>query len=99
MPLLHIALQEGFEHEPVEIRINGKEVFNKPQVNTRQQIGFADAYEADVEGGAVEVTLALPQRAVTVSRVLQVAAPAYVGVSVTAQGLEFKLSQEPFGYL
>ena len=99
MPLLHIALQEGFEQEPVEIRINGKQVFDKPQVNTRRQIGFADSVEADVAGGAIAVALSLPQRALSVSRVLQVAAPTYVGVSVTAQGLEFKLSQEPFGYL
>jgi hypothetical protein len=98
MPLLDIALQEGFENDLVAIRINGKEVFSKPQVSTRRQLGFADSYETDVGGGAIEVTLELPQRPLSASRVLQVSGPTYVGISVTAEGLQFDLSQEPFGY-
>jgi len=99
MPLLDIALQEGFENDLVAIRLNDKEVFSKPQVSTQRQIGFADSYETDVDGGAIKVTLELPQRPLSASRVLQVTGPTYVGVSVTAEGLQFDLSQEPFGYL
>lgn len=99
MPLLHIALQEGFENDAVKVRINGQEVFNKPQVSTRRQIGFADSYEAEVGGGTIKVTLDLPQRAISASRVLQVNAPTYIGASVTADGLQFDISREPFGYV
>jgi len=83
----------------VEMRINGAEVFNKPQVSTRRQIGFADSFETNVGGGAIKVTLDLPHRAISASRVLQVNAPTYVGASVTPEGLQFDISQEPFGYL
>lgn len=99
MPLLHIALQEGFENDAVEMRINDAEVLNKPQVSTRRQIGFADSYETNVGGGAIKVTLDLPHRAISASRVLQVNAPTYVGASVTTEGLQFDISKEPFGYL
>jgi hypothetical protein len=99
MPLLDIALQEGFENDVVAIRLNGKEVYSKPRVSTRRPIGFADSYETDVDGGAIKVTLELPQRPLFASRVLQVTGPTYVGVSVTAEGLQFDLSEEPFGYL
>ena len=84
MPLLHIALQEGFENDSVAMRINGAEIFNKPQVPRRRQIGFADSFETHIGGGAIKVTLDLPHRAISASRVLQVNAPTYVGSSVTA---------------
>ena len=57
MPLLHIALQEGFENDSVAMRINGAEIFNKPQVPRRRQIGFADSFETHIGGGAIKVTL------------------------------------------
>ena len=31
-PALHIALQDGFDHDTVVVRVNGQEVFNTPGV-------------------------------------------------------------------
>jgi hypothetical protein len=101
MVLLHVALQEGFEDDTVVIRVNGEEVFHKPNVKTRLQIGYADSIEVNVQEGPVNVEVALPLRDLTESVVLQVSAPVYLGVSVTRDGriMYTEPRSEPFGYL
>ncbi len=48
MPTLQIDLQEGFDRETVAIQVDGREVFQKPDVTTKAQIGLADRVEQDV---------------------------------------------------
>lgn len=99
MPLLHVALQEGFSNDTVEIRVNGTELFRKSGVSTRLQIGFADSVETEVEADAVDLAVSLPQKSLSKSIVFPISDPTYVGVSVEAQGIVFNVSMEPFGYL
>jgi hypothetical protein len=99
MPLLHVALQEGFSNDTVEIRVNGTEVFRKSGVTTRTQIGFADSVETEVDADAVNIMVSLPQKGLSKSLVFPIAEPTYVGVSVAAQGLVLDVSMEPFGYV
>lgn len=99
MPLLHVAMQEGFSNDTVEIRVNGAEVFRKSGVSTRTQIGFADSVETEVDADAVDLTVALPQKALSKSLTFPLSEPTYVGVSVGAQGIAFDVSMEPFGYV
>lgn len=99
MPLLHVALQEGFSDDAVEVRVNDREVFRKPSVSTRTQIGFADSVETEVESDAVDLVVSLPQKSLSKSIVFPISEPTYVGVSVTPQGIAFEVSMEPFGYV
>lgn len=100
MALLHIALQEGFTNDTVIIRINGKEIFHKPGVKTRLQIGYADSIEINVQEGSVKVEITLPLRNLSESTVLQVLKPVYLGVSITPENkISCRSSYEPFGYL
>jgi hypothetical protein len=100
MPLLHVDLQEGFSGDAVEVLFDGKAAFRKSNVSTRTQIGFADSVEAQVDSGAVDLTVSLPAKGLSNSAVLTVSEPTYVGVSVSpAGGIKFEISQAPFGYL
>ena len=100
MALLHIALQEGFVEDTVAIRVDGREVYQETNVRTRFQIGYADSIDLNVEGCTVNIEVAVPSRSLSESFVLMVSAPIYVGVSITPEDtIEYRLSQEPFGYL
>ena len=98
MPLLHVALQEGFGGEPVVVSVNDRELFRKDDVRTRTQIGRADAFELTVPAGdaRIEVTARGTTKQIPVS----LSSDLYVGVSVTPEGtIVNKQSTEPFGYL
>ena len=99
MAQLHIALQEGFEDETVVIRVAGREVFRKDNVRTKLQIGFADSFEMDVEEGSMSIEINLPAKGLSKSTELQVSPMVYLGASLIAGTIEYRISREPFGYL
>jgi hypothetical protein len=100
MALIHIDLQEGFEGDTVLIRVNGEEVFRRPVVKTRLQIGLADSIQLELPAGLVNIEVALPLRKLSESKALQVSAAVYLGVSVTREGkISYRISKEPFGYM
>ena len=56
MALLHIALEDGFEGEPVTVTVNGKVVFEgSPQYDLKK--GFAQLLSAEVSPGATHVSI------------------------------------------
>jgi hypothetical protein len=68
-------------------------------VSTKLQIGFADSLEVNVEAGSVIIEIDLPSKSLSKSIELQVPNAVYLGVSITAGKIEYKVSPEPFGYL
>lgn len=97
---LHIALQEGFKQDALEIRVNGKEVYKKEGVTTRLQTGFADAVETDVRTPHVTIEINLSNKQISQMLNLDIVQPTYLGISMTAEGrVEHRISFEPFGYL
>jgi hypothetical protein len=98
MPLLHVALQEGFGGEPVAVSVNDRELFRKDDVRTRTQIGRADSFELTLPAG--EARVAVTARGTTTQIPVALSADQYIGVSLTSQGtIVHKLSTEPFGYV
>jgi hypothetical protein len=98
MPLLHVALQEGFSGEPVVVSVNDRELFRKDDVRTRTQIGRADSFELTLPAG--DTRIAVTARGTTTPIPVSLSGDQYVGVSLTPQGtIVHKLSTEPFGYL
>lgn len=100
MVLLHIALQDGFLNDEVIIQVNDEEVFHESQVKTRFQIGLAASFETNVPEGSVNVKVTLPEKKLAQSTLLEISAPTYLGISITADGkLVFHVSNEQFRYL
>ena len=60
--MLTIDLQEGFEGDQVVIAVDGREVFRKQGVKTRQQIGLAERVRLDVGAGQRSLRVSLPDR-------------------------------------
>jgi hypothetical protein len=99
MPILHVALQEGFAADRVVIQINGAEVASRPAVTTRNQIGFAESVEVEVPAGTAAVRVNVPTQSLSSSAQVEVVGTTYVGVSVQDGRLNLKQQREPFGYL
>jgi hypothetical protein len=100
MALLHIALQEGFSNDSVEIQIDGKEVFRKTEIKTRNQIGFADSFDLNLPQGSVRLSISVPTRQASETITLLLEDPVYLGISLTREGkITYQISGEPFRYL
>jgi hypothetical protein len=99
VPTLHVALQEGFARDRVVVKVNGAEVANRPEVTTRNQIGFAEAVECEVPAGEARVDVEVPARQLTASARCVVDDTMYVGVSIEHDHLELRTQREAFGYL
>lgn len=95
---LHVALQDGFDNDKVEVRIGGQTVYERDGVTTMTQISLADAFDVDIDG-PVDLEITLPARHVSaVVPVPERPGGAYLGVSVAGDALVHRLSEEPFGY-
>jgi hypothetical protein len=98
MPQLHIALQEGFDRDQVEIAVDGVRVFQASDVSTRQQIGLAASVDVEVASDA-SLEIAVPSRGKRITRRVDPAAGPYVAVSLDEAGAPVVTpSSEPFRY-
>jgi hypothetical protein len=97
MPLLHIALQEGFTGEPVTISVNGREIYRNERVKTRGPLGLADSVEHTLPAGeAIVEIIAGPARARVPALLDQ---NLYIGVSLTpGKQITHRASREAFGH-
>lgn len=100
MPELHLALQDGFRHDTVIVRVNGVEHFNQANVTTRTQIGHAGSAELDIPAGPAHIEVSLPLRAISHEADIQPEATPYLGISIRHDGtIHFRTQNEPFGYV
>ena len=99
MALLHVAFQDGFTGDTVIARVNGEVVFHKQNVKTRTQIGLADSFEMNLGQGPVSIEILLPSKNLSKTIVLEMSAAVYVGVSTHDGRIDYRTSDEPFGYL
>jgi hypothetical protein len=96
---LHVALQEGFLNDRVVVKVNGAEIANRPDVSTRNQIGFAEAIEVEVPDGAAQVEVQVPTRGLAGTVGTYVEGKTYVGVSIEGDQVRLRQQREAFGYL
>jgi hypothetical protein len=99
MPLLHIAFREGFDGDTVVVRIDGKEMFRKDNMNTRSQIGYAGSFETNSHEGPVTIDILLPSKNLSETVQLPITAATYVGVSIEKGKITYRISDQPFGYV
>ena len=98
MPTLKIDLQDGFEREPVTVRVNGKPVLTRPDVRTSPLTGLAGSVTVEVAAGPVDIEVELPKRGLERKLNLQVKADTYLGISRSEKGIDHIVRMEPFGY-
>lgn len=97
---LHIALQDGFDDEPVVVLVGGEEVLRRDAVRTDPRIGLAYAFEVPLHGpDAVTVEVRLPRRGVEGATEVVGATAVHLAVSVRDGALVFRTSEVPFGYV
>ena len=97
--MLHVALQEGFDDDRVELRVNEASIYQRDSVTTDLRIGRADAVEMEMGAGPHRLTVSLPERNISDSIDVRGDAPVYVGVSLVGESVQFTVSDQPFGYL
>lgn len=98
--MVYIDLQDGFQGEPVVVRIDGREVFSSESVSTDFRIGFAESFEVKGLAGTIELEVHLPAHAVTKRLRVDIDKTPYIGVSVTQDGrVQLRVGAEPFGYV
>jgi len=99
MRIVHVALQEGFEHDTVVVRIAGREVYRGTDVTSQLPVGFADAVEVESASEALTVTVEVPNRNLSQSYGVEGDVPVYLGVYLEEGKLRHRRSGEPFAYL
>lgn len=99
MPLLHIALEEGFSGDAVLLRVDGRTVFDRQDVRTRTQIGLAAKCEVPLAVGEHTVEILLPQRQLSRAIPVSLDRDTFLALSVNDQSVEApRISTEPFFY-
>ncbi len=99
MSRLHVALQDGFAHEPVQVSIEGTEVYHVADVHTIPHTGLADHFETDVADGDVTLDVVLPNRS-PVNQVvrLHVTEESWLAISLDDAGkVQHWMSLTPLG--
>jgi hypothetical protein len=98
MPLLHIALHEGFTGEPVAIAVDGREIYRKDHVRTRPQIGHADSVETTHEAGPARIDVSARGTSATITPTI--AGDLYLAISIAGDGkIAHRSSTQPFRYM
>lgn len=96
MTTLHIELQDGWEGQSVEVRLDGA-LLADLRPRTRYQIGLAEALEVEVEPGAHTLAIAVGTGA-EAREELTTDAETWVGVSLDADRLDLRVQPDPFLY-
>jgi len=96
--MLTIDLQGGFEGDQVVIAVDGREMFRKKGVKTRQQIGLAERVRLDVEPGQRSLRVSLPDRALQQELQVDTTADPVLAVSLVGGQVEIGPLMTP-GYL
>jgi len=99
MPELKIDLRDGFAHDAVVVRVDGREVLRSEDLSTRTQVGLARSISVDAADSAV-VEVLLPLRNLSATIPVAAGTPRHLGVSIGRDGrLVHEFSDTPFRYL
>lgn len=100
MATLQVHLQEGFEGEPVVLRLGGRIVADRPSVSTRPQLGLAEIVRLDVPPGHHVLEVALPARHRSEEIPFDLDRELHLALSLERDGtLRHRSSESTFGYV
>ena len=95
---LVIDFQDGFKEDDVEIRVDGVLVSEMENVTTSLLTGLATSVETAASAGKITLTINVLTRDASSSLEIDLSSDMYIGVSMTPEGVEFFVSDSPFGY-
>ena len=98
MAKLTLHLTEGFDGEPVTVRVRGREVFHSDDVRTSPLTDLAATVEADVPPGAVEIEVGLRERELRSRFFVQLGEQHSAVVWVGDEGIQHVDREEPYGF-
>lgn len=96
MPIVQVALEEGFEGDAVEVRV-GDQVVQRDNVRTRTVIGLAELVDVSAPQGRCMLRVSLPGRGLATELPVDVGEDAHVRVNAGADGLT-AVQVEQLGY-
>lgn len=99
MHSLHVALQEGFAHDAIDVTLDGAKVFTANDISTRQQIGLAASFDVATKPGSHSVEVRLPRANLSGLQKISVSSDTWLGVSLRNGQLDIRVSAQPFGYM
>ena len=98
MGSLHVALLDGFEDDTVEVLVADQVVARRSGVTTMTQISRADEFDVQLEG-ATTLVVRLPERGLQATVDLGgVGSATNLGVAVTGDAIQTRISAEPFRF-
>lgn len=93
-----IDLQDGFDHEPTSVRVNGSEVFRGKSVTTALLTGVAQHIRlAEIEGPAV-VEISLEKLGSDQRIEIAEEGTFFLGIFIQDGKVKYRTSKKPFGY-
>jgi hypothetical protein len=98
MDSLVIDLQDGFADDTVVIRVEGKEIYHKQDVNTNHALGHADSVETQVDQSSISIEIIVLSRFLRDILALDVCGTMYLGVSILDDKIDYRISKEMFYY-
>jgi hypothetical protein len=95
---LAVVLEEGFDDDPVTVRIGGTVRFVDESVTTRPQVGYARRFTLDLDDGEVEVTVDVGSGNGTATFTVPVGEVTNVGISLEDGSITHRTASEPFPF-
>lgn len=98
-PLFHIAFQEGFHEDEVQVEHNGQRVYQKSKITSDVRIGLADSFETPQLDGPDVLYFIIPEKGIKQRITFEFSHTVYIAVSYVDQELQLSVSDQPFGYM
>jgi hypothetical protein len=96
---LHVALQDGFYQDSVQVTVDGKEVATRTDVTTKPQVGMAGVIDVSLPAGKVSLCVSVQGKQPSEALTIDLTQPVYIGVSIGSAGqIVYTQSEKPFRY-
>lgn len=100
MPMLHIALRDGFAGQHVRIKLNGRMVYDRASVATDLRISRADALDVEAPPGTSHVTVTIDPGRISDATEVDAGSTPYLALDLEENGrMRWTPSTEPFRFL
>ena len=87
MGTLTLDLREGFQNDPVVVRVDGREVANMPTLSTDYSIGLAKRISTPVGKGPTVVEIECPAKGLTIQKEIEVHGEGWLTVRLEGDAL------------
>lgn len=100
MPKLHIALHDGFAGQRVQIKVNGRAVFDRAGVRTDLRISRADAIDVEAPLQPSRISITIDPGGISGATEVAPGPTPYLAADLEENGhIRWTPSAEPFRYL